>query len=206
MFSESFENHFDYEEDEKKQDEWTEWKWKPFGEKENQQENERIRNDKDELWEMKKQADEHPQNESKEWPITDWKSAIKTIWESLKGEGYESKNSFSTKWKNGENINVEYKKDWSLHTSIEINNENLEITLSWYESAALNLTDEKYTGVKDSMNGTYITFNRAASTLVGSAVTNGTAAIICVGGLAVGAVLGALITKLAAYRKNRNTD
>ena len=129
MFSESFENHFDYEEDEEKQDEWTEWKWKPFGEKENQQENKRIWNDKDELWKMKKQADEHPQN----WPITDWKSAIKTIWESLKGEGYESKNSFSTKWKNWEDINVEYKKDWTIHTSIQINNENLEITLSWYE-------------------------------------------------------------------------
>lgn len=129
MFSESFENHFDYEEDEKKQDEWTEWKWHPFGEKQN----EKLKKEKGELWDIQKQVTEHPQNESNESPITGWKSAIKAIWESLKWEWYESKSAFSTKWKNGEDINVEYKKDWSLHTSIEINNEKLEITLSWFE-------------------------------------------------------------------------
>lgn len=69
------------------------------------------------------------------------------------------------------------------------------------ESAALNLTDEKYTGVKDSVNGTHITFDRAASTLVGSVVTNGTAAIIGVGSLALSALLGALITKFAGKKK-----
>lgn len=71
------------------------------------------------------------------------------------------------------------------------------------ETAALNLTAELYTGAKDSANGTYLIFDRDASTLIGSAVTNGTAAIIGVGGLAVGAVLGALITKLTGKKKNK---
>ena len=73
------------------------------------------------------------------------------------------------------------------------------------ETAALNLTAELYTGVKDSANGTYLVFDRDTSTLIGSAITNGTAAIIGVGGLAVGAVLGAIIAKLAGKKKNKET-
>ena len=69
------------------------------------------------------------------------------------------------------------------------------------EKAALNLTAELYTGVKDSANGTYLVFSRDTGTLIGSSITNGTAAIIGVGGLAVGAILGALITKLAGKKK-----
>ena len=72
------------------------------------------------------------------------------------------------------------------------------------EKAALNLTAELYTGVKDSANGTYLVFERDSSTLIGSAITNGTAAIIGVGGLAVGAVLGAVIAKLAGKKKKEN--
>ena len=72
------------------------------------------------------------------------------------------------------------------------------------ETSALNLTAELYTGVKDSANGTYLVFDRDTSTLIGSAVTNGTAAIIGAGGLAVGAVLGALITKLTGGKKKEN--
>ena len=72
------------------------------------------------------------------------------------------------------------------------------------ETSALNLTSELYTGVKDSASGTYISFTRDASTLIGSTVTNGTAAIFGVGGLAVGAVLGVLLTKFAG-RKKKNT-
>ena len=69
------------------------------------------------------------------------------------------------------------------------------------ESAAVNLTDEKYTGKADSTGGTYILFTRGESLLTGSAVTNGTAALIGFGGLALGAVLGAVITKLAGRKK-----
>ncbi len=69
------------------------------------------------------------------------------------------------------------------------------------ESAAVNLTDEKYTGKADSTGGTYIIFTRGESLLTGSAVTNGTAALIGFGGLALGAVLGAVITKLAGRKK-----
>ena len=92
-------------------------------------------------------------------------------------------------------------ENFKLQTGSSSFKEGASFVHLFNESAALNLTDEKYTGVKDSMNGTYITFNRAASTLVGSAVTNGTAAIIGVGGLAVGALLGVLITKLADKKK-----
>ena len=59
--------------------------------------------------------------------------------------------------------------------------------------------------IKDSANGTYLVFDRDTSTLIGSAITNGTAAIIGVGGLAVGAVLGAIIAKLAGKKKNKET-
>ena len=69
------------------------------------------------------------------------------------------------------------------------------------EAAALNLTAELYTGEKDTANGTYIVFTRDVSTLIGSAITNGTSAMFGVGGLAVGAVLGAIITKLAGKKK-----
>ena len=69
------------------------------------------------------------------------------------------------------------------------------------ETAALNLTDEVYTGVKDGAKGTYILFSRDASALAGSAITGGTAAITGVGGLAVGAVIGALLAKLAGKKK-----
>ena len=72
------------------------------------------------------------------------------------------------------------------------------------EEAALNLTAEKYTGVVDSVNGTYIIFSRDTSTLIGSAVTGGTSALFGAGGLAVGAVLGVLITKLAGKKKKEN--
>ena len=74
------------------------------------------------------------------------------------------------------------------------------------ETAALNLTAEVYTGASDSAKGTYITFDRDASTLIGSAITNGTAAIIGVGGLAVGAVLGALLSKLAGKKKKETAE
>ena len=69
------------------------------------------------------------------------------------------------------------------------------------ETAALNLTDEVYTGAADKANGTYILFSRDASALVGSAITNGTAALIGAGGLAVGTILGALLAKLAGKKK-----
>ena len=74
------------------------------------------------------------------------------------------------------------------------------------EKAALNLTDENYTGVKDSANGTYLIFSREASTLIGSTITNGTAAIIGAGGLAVGAVLGALLAKLTGKKKKEEVS
>ena len=92
-------------------------------------------------------------------------------------------------------------ENFKLQTGSSSFKEGASFVHLFNESAALNLTDEKYTGVKDSMNGTYITFNRAASTLVGSVVTNGTAAIIGVGSLALGALLGAMITKLAGRKK-----
>ena len=79
--------------------------------------------------------------------------------------------------------------------------ENISAVSLFNETAALNLTDEKYTGRADKANGTYITFTREASTLVGSAVTGGTAALVCIGGAAVGAVLGAVITRFAGKKK-----
>ncbi len=69
------------------------------------------------------------------------------------------------------------------------------------EAAALNLTSEKYKGTADKANGTYIVFDRDASILIGSAVTNGMTAVIGIGGLAVGAVLGAIIARLAGKKK-----
>ena len=72
------------------------------------------------------------------------------------------------------------------------------------ETAALNLTDEVYTGVKDSAKGTYILFSRDASILAGSAITGGNVAVIGVGGLAVGAILGVLISKLTGKKKKEN--
>ena len=69
------------------------------------------------------------------------------------------------------------------------------------ETAGLNLTSELYTGVSDTASGTYISFTRDASILIGSAVTNGTNAIFGFGGLAVGAVLGTLLTKLTGKKK-----
>ena len=75
------------------------------------------------------------------------------------------------------------------------------------ETSAINLTSELYTGSKDTANGTYLVFERESSSLlIGSAVTNGTAALIGVGGLAVGAVLGALLTKLAAKKKKTSAE
>ena len=79
--------------------------------------------------------------------------------------------------------------------------EGMSLVHLFNEAAALNLTAELYTGVKDSANGTYIVFERDTSALIGSAITNGTAAIIGVGGLAVGAVLGVLLSKLAEKKK-----
>lgn len=127
MFSESFESHFDYEEEKQKHDTWK--KWLNFFDK---TENEKIKSDKNDLKNWESFAHEHQDNATDELPITDGKSAIKAIRESLNWKWYESKNSFSTKWPNWEDINVEY-KDWSIYTSIQINNENLEITLSWFE-------------------------------------------------------------------------
>ncbi len=72
------------------------------------------------------------------------------------------------------------------------------------ETAALNLTDEAYTGVADKVKGTYILFSRDSSTLVGSAITGGTAALIGAGGVAVGAVIGALLAKLTGKKKKEN--
>ena len=97
-------------------------------------------------------------------------------------------------------------ENFKLQTGSSSFKEGASFVHLFNESAALNLTDEKYTGVKDSMNGTYITFNRAASTLVGSVVTNGTAAVIGVGSLAFGALLGAMITKLAGRKKKEEAS
>ena len=69
------------------------------------------------------------------------------------------------------------------------------------ETSALNLTADLYTSVSDKANGTYILFERDASTLIGSAITNGTAVLIGVGGLALGAVLGAVLAKLSGKKK-----
>ena len=69
------------------------------------------------------------------------------------------------------------------------------------ETSALNLTAELYTSVSDKANGTYLLFNRDASTLIGAAITNGSAALIGAGGLALGAVLGAVIAKLTGKKK-----
>ena len=74
------------------------------------------------------------------------------------------------------------------------------------ETAALNLTAEVYKGASDSANGTYLIFDRDASTLIGSAVTNGTTAIIGAGGLAIGAVLGVLLSKLAGKKKKETAE
>lgn len=71
------------------------------------------------------------------------------------------------------------------------------------ETSAVNLTAELYTGVKDSANGTFLLFSRDTNTLIGSSITNGTAAIIGAGGLAVGAILGAAFSKLAGKKKRK---
>ena len=69
------------------------------------------------------------------------------------------------------------------------------------ETAALNLTDEKYTGKTDKANGTFITFSRASSVFIGSAITGGNLALFGIGGLAVGFGIGALIAKLTGKKK-----
>ena len=69
------------------------------------------------------------------------------------------------------------------------------------ETGALNFTDEKYTGKADKANGTFITFSRASSVFVGSAITGGSLAMFGIGGLAVGFGIGAVIAKLTGKKK-----
>ena len=58
---------------------------------------------------------------------------------------------------------------------------------------ALNLTDPRFTGANDSVNGTYVLFSHDTSAFAGSAISGGALALCAVGGLIVGAVGGVLL-------------
>ena len=74
------------------------------------------------------------------------------------------------------------------------------------ENAALNTTAAIYTGVDDTVGGTYILFERNTSALTGSAISGGTAALIAAGGFVLGGALGSIITALAKKKKKNEAD
>ena len=95
-------------------------------------------------------------------------------------------------------------KDLKVQTGSTDVDEDSSFIHLFDRQGALNLTDANYTGVNDSVNGTFVLFSRDANAYAGSAVTGGVLALAAAGGLVLG--LGGGYAAGSVIRKKKKAE